>query len=491
MKNTILRLGCVGLLGSGCGPEQKLPGIAVGTPGDTRIAFAEGDNAWIQVASTENLTLEVSPCDPSQPVETTELADTIDLLTYAIPLPAGSWCGAILQLEKPLAIEGQTTNGGSFSGELELTYITMPIGDKLDVNGDNFVLELGYPGWVSEISLGLGVASKMDVDANHPIYPLMMRAMTDFSGLYSDDGDGDISADERTEGVLAASAMTYTPVWVGGGPSKLLVAFNEEADDWTHHQSISSNADEHDIHRILFDGSMFVAVGGGDFGTVRTSLDGTAWTEQTTDTAGLQDIVVDSGQYTAVGYGGQITQTKDLLHWTRVDNSTREITYTGIAFGNGTYVAVGYDDWGGITSFSNDAGRTWTHKNSEFHGRGVAFGAGRFIMVSDTGVATTNDGEIWSISMDAPDDLTAITYSGEKFVAVGDDGVTMVSKDAEFWSKTMVGTVDFNSVAYGNGFFLASSDEGLYRSSDGESWEPVISGLTSEDEIWTLAFGTP
>lgn len=81
----------------------------------------------------------------------------------------------------------------------------------------------------------------------------------------------------------------------------------------------------------------------------------------------------------------------------------------------------------------------------------------------------------WRHPSPAPGHLMAVTYGGDRFVAVGYNGTVLTSVDGAEWLQAVVDPLlDLNSVAYGNGRYVAagagSSGGAVLVSVDGRSW---------------------
>lgn len=71
--------------------------------------------------------------------------------------------------------------------------------------------------------------------------------------------------------------------------------------------------------------------------------------------------------------------------------------------------------------------------------------------------------------------LTGLTYGGDRFVAVGESGVTTMSTDGTNWTASTAGTLQFSDVYYNGSLFVAVGVESLgqvtcYTSANGTAW---------------------
>lgn len=135
----------------------------------------------------------------------------------------------------------------------------------------------------------------------------------------------------------------------------------------------------------------------------------------------------------------------------------------------------------------------WHWRNPEPTGarlHAVAFGAGQYVAVGETGVIMTSvDSRNWtSVSIPVGATLRGIAYGANRFVAVGDSGTIVSSPDGWNWqSEEVPSFVHLNSIAWGNGLFVAvGMAGGILTSSDGHDW---ILRSIGGDDLRTVAFG--
>lgn len=99
---------------------------------------------------------------------------------------------------------------------------------------------------------------------------------------------------------------------------------------------------------------------------------------------------------------------------------------------------------------------------------------------------------LWDILEYTPafNDLNAVTWTGERFVAVGNSGCFAFSENSIDWTGYVLGSLfqDLSAVASGNGLVLAGGEAGtILYSSTGTNWSRVYSGINGP--ITGLAFG--
>ena len=154
-----------------------------------------------------------------------------------------------------------------------------------------------------------------------------------------------------------------------------------------------------------------------------------------------------------------------------------------------TWLAVGQK-----AQYSTNDGRTWLAAATDLSAAGVwygvAFGAGVFALVGNTGptasdsplVRSSTDGSTWTArtlggTPAAGDRLNAIVFAGGRFVAVGDKGHIQTSTDGITWTKrtAAAATDNLKAVAYCNGRYVAVGNNNAGRgvaeySTDGTTW---------------------
>ena len=142
-----------------------------------------------------------------------------------------------------------------------------------------------------------------------------------------------------------------------------------------------------------------------------------------------------------------------------------------ISYGNEIYVAVQR------TNIFTSCDKThWKAYEPGPIGRlyDVAFGNGRFVAVGNEGlVMMSPDGRLWCIDESGTDDrLRGITYGNRIFVAVGYVGTIITSRDGQNWVSQKSDTeTRLQSVAYGDGHFVAVGwNRTVLTSTNGTKW---------------------
>jgi hypothetical protein len=126
---------------------------------------------------------------------------------------------------------------------------------------------------------------------------------------------------------------------------------------------------------------------------------------------------------------------------------------------------------------------------------GVTYGNDRFVCVGNSGLsAYSTDGVTWiaTTGLDTSKNYGAVTYGNGKFVCVGTSGSSYYSTDGETW-QTMSGldsSKSYNEVTYGNDRFVCVGYNGLsHYSTDGQTWI-AMSGLDTSKAYWGVTYGT-
>ncbi len=186
----------------------------------------------------------------------------------------------------------------------------------------------------------------------------------------------------------------------------------------------------------------------------------------------------------AVGSNGALATSLDGESWTFRDSGT-SANLTDIAYGAGVHVAVANgklapDSTPFGTVVTSSDGIVWEARRVDFVPRALAFGGGRFVAVSRTGLYVSEDGESWVKTADGDDEggpWEDVIYADGMFVAVG-AGRLSTSADGNAWNSPPDYVHEegdhLEVIAFGNGWFFAigsTVDQGLaVQSTDGVQW---------------------
>jgi hypothetical protein len=285
-------------------------------------------------------------------------------------------------------------------------------------------------------------------------------------------------------GLLMSGLLTACDGILNQGDSK-----NEIIDTsmpWTIGSSSALGTDS--IAAMAYGGGRFVA--GGNNGKMAYSSNGTTWTPVSDSKFGatyITTMAYGAGKFVAGGYNGKMAYSSDGVTWTPVSDSTFETTIgyaiASVIYADNKFVAA--DNHGNI-AHSTD-GITWTRVgNTTFGVAGMAYGSGKFVAAGGQKAAYSANGVSWTqINSSAlvATNVTAITYGGDRFVAVGDSGnKAAYSSDGVTW--TPVSDSAFPSgnsvfaITYAGGKFVAGGYNGIITySADGVTWSKVANLL--------------
>jgi hypothetical protein len=220
-----------------------------------------------------------------------------------------------------------------------------------------------------------------------------------------------VAADE-TNITLVVKAAT------GGGEATATV----KVKGWKLVESISSVFGTNGVQGVAYGAGKWVAAGSG--GKIAYSSDGETWTAgtKTPDSAFLLNTVVYDGpeggkKFIALEQRGKIYTSSDGVTWNNASwsktNSNITLSFNGVAYGNDMFIAVATVQSGvdanrvGVNIATSTDGATWTlidtpegisnileKKKSIFGGRGIAYGANKFVVALGqyAAIATTTNG---------------------------------------------------------------------------------------------------
>ena len=246
-------------------------------------------------------------------------------------------------------------------------------------------------------------------------------------------------------------------------------------------------------------GVLYVRTSGGVF----RSADGETWQPVN---EGLTSLYVNTlalgegGVLYAGTYGGGVFRSDDGQTWQPVNEGLTDLDVNALAVAEGGVLYAG--TWGGGVFRSAD-GETWQAMNeglTALYVRALAVGEGGMLYAGTSGgVFRSADGETWqavnegllSLSVRAlVVDGGSVLYAGartqQRRGLSGEmqtfDGGVFRSADGETWQPVNEGLteLDVNALAVGGGDVLyAGTSGGVFRSTDGETWQAVSEGLTS------------
>lgn len=232
------------------------------------------------------------------------------------------------------------------------------------------------------------------------------------------------------------------------------------------------------LHDVIWDGSVFVAVGGG--GAVLTSVDGIDWVERDSGTNSyLSAVAVHGNDIFAVGFEAVLLSTDHGQSW-ELKHEPSYAMLGAVAVNSSQVVACGnqVDLFLPRVMVSEDRGDTWQEVSFSW---GSFFGFFSDLIYKDNmfTAATSNfhssgrammsiDGSEWTtVFYDDAAGLIAIVHDGSQYVVGGGNGTVFKSFDGSNWTKmqTPVADVDYLSAAWsGSRLLLAGGYSYRYYS---------------------------
>ncbi len=347
------------------------------------------------------------------------------------------------------------------------TFVIVGNNDTILQSGPNPVIWFAAQPQSQVVRLGSNAVLSVSVRADNPVTFQWQRNGTNLPGAtnatlvfanaqYS---DSSYYAVEVSDGLHSQMSDT----------ASVLVAATDPLDTWNKWSSSLVTSWLIDV--ICVDG-LFVAVG--DFGKILTSPDGVNWTKRDSGTnVTLYAITYGKGLFVAVGSSGTILASPDGVVWTRrVPIVTPYLN--DVVYGNGMFVAMGQNIF-----LSSPDGLVWTNWTS-VQGPGVldgAYGNGRFVAVGGYSnvVYTSTDGLHWNQGATGVGGLGAVSWDGERFIAVG-TGLIATSPDGLVWTKRVSGgNYSLYDVGQGPGRRVAVGSS-ILSSPDGNAWTLHYSG---------------
>ncbi|MEN8163374.1 MAG: hypothetical protein ABFS37_04530 [Acidobacteriota bacterium] len=308
--------------------------------------------------------------------------------------------------------------------------------------------------------------------------------------------DGVIWSQMATDLDQAMIAVIWTGDEYAGAGWGGQVALSNDGQSWSVETIFSDLNLLYDIVRfqgryivVGMDGAMAVS---SDNGGVWTSL--TTW-EVDIGSGDIIGISSDDGILIAVSGSGGVFRSLDGLEW-RLVKAFQEDLFSVQSF-NDAFWAVG----GNRLIAHSDDGSTWNTRHNEdgafyadvaTNGEVIIAGGGTY--GGSAVVATSADGFAWDeIEIDGSDGLRikSVTWSGTRFVGVGNQGTVFRSDDGYQWSFETLDSVSSLSHVVSNGTVLVAigydSSGFLILISDdhGMTWRFTEIDENVDDVIWT------
>lgn len=215
-----------------------------------------------------------------------------------------------------------------------------------------------------------------------------------------------------------------------------------------------------------------------------------AWRAFTTrPTCQIFGAVKSGSNYVILGFSSSAFTSPDAITWTA--------RATPLTTQNFLLMKVGSRLWAGglnrATAYSDDDGLTWTLNNLVPAGNGAVLGgfpgapgAPRYILCGSSFIASSTDFVTWT-TFTIGIEFRGVAYGAGLYVVVGQsancftspDGVTWTSRTASM-AAAITSTTTLRAVIYANGIFVAIGTSGkCATSSDGINWTNNASFTTA------------
>jgi len=210
---------------------------------------------------------------------------------------------------------------------------------------------------------------------------------------------------------------------------------------------------------------------------------------------GLLRVIYAEDRFVVGEGGGAMLTSRDGQRWTAVQTSPRQ-PVSAIAKDDSQFVALGYGVFGeDAVLLSSDARQwrvRWLGHLEEF--TAMRWTGNRFVAVGEMGsVLVSADGEDWRFidnGVTQEDYLRDLLWDGTRLFAVGWNGWVLTSRDeGETWAgQQLAGNPNLEAIAWnGSRYVTVGLDGALYTSEDGDNWQAADAG--TERHLLALAWG--
>jgi hypothetical protein len=238
----------------------------------------------------------------------------------------------------------------------------------------------------------------------------------------------------------------------------------------------------------IYDGSKIYLFGSsqfhGGYGAIYSSTDGVNYKlEPKTAYIVCQGSAYLNGKYFQYGNEGLVTST-DGLHYKYPGGN-----YYGMATNGTTYVGVGTVSQTGIV-FSSPDFATWTDRSmaGQKELSAVVYTGTKYVATGNQSVVESADGNVWSQISTPGDNFSALAFGANRLVAGGYNSTTSVSRIAysangTSWTTANTGNNSYFKIKYVNGNFFALGYDNatflavIFQSTDGITWANVTPSL--------------
>ena len=259
-------------------------------------------------------------------------------------------------------------------------------------------------------------------------------------------------------------AVTHIPEgFLAVGQQSLLLS--KDGWNWEQQDHFDDN-DDFDLHGIAVSPVLARAVGGHAVGLQSRTR---AWTSDGKNWS--LDVEYTGPALKAVAWGGKWVELTQESHLGNPGGES--MTIGGLVYADGRYVTVGHvegEPMPGTAAVSTD-GTTWEMIQgiSRFKLNAVAYGAGTYLAVGDSGtVCTSTDGKSWTLQPSAIGlNLVALAFGEGKFLATArgiffqDGGAFLASVNGVIWTAvSSMEAIGVESLAFGDGLFMGVGTQG-------------------------------
>lgn len=304
--------------------------------------------------------------------------------------------------------------------------------------------------------------------------------------------------------ILQTCATLSTPEWLAADGSAYLQSsypalfgvvgkIEDGGTTWSSGSGASSNVgNQAGVPLDYLNGLWLLGGYTGSTAEICTSSDGITFTRRTTGASSVSSysaFAYGAGLYVAVGGTADLKTSPDGVTWTGRTSQFGSSSIYGVAFnGSNLFIAAGA---GGTNKVATSPdGITWAGRGAAMTSgifKGLAFGAGLFIGVTDTTpgeIKTTTDGITWtSRTNPLTGACVMVRFVNGEFWLSSSTNKLARSTDGINWTEVTnpLGSNVVYGVAYGNGRLVACGAAGLLSVSDdnGTSWVARTSGFSS------------
>lgn len=246
------------------------------------------------------------------------------------------------------------------------------------------------------------------------------------------------------------------------------------------------------LTKLRYGAGKFLALG--EYGTVISSDNGTAWTAHPTGYArSITDIAFGNGVYVVCGADISTVLTSfDLQSWTESRPAGVPFNMNGIIFQNGRFHLCGSNG----TVASSDDGATWTPVATgvTVSLRDILFANGQFIAVGDDNtVVTSPDGTAWTprptgIPLQGlNEDLLSVTWLNNLYVVGGKNGTILTSPNGTAWTLrefTEGNDWFYGGIFQGGAYYLTGRQGRLRKTTNFTTWDSVQTAEPGDNDIY-------